>query len=113
MAERPRVTLYTRAGCCLCDEAKHVLNSARRRAGFELEEIDIDADPELRRQYNDEVPVIAIDGRKAGTPRPVSPAAGRASPSPDWFGPGRAVRAGSSGLRRLNTVNPRSARPTA
>ncbi len=65
MAARPKVTLYTRAGCCLCDETKHVLESARRRAGFDLEELDIDADPELRRLYNDEVPVIAINGRKA------------------------------------------------
>ncbi len=65
MAARPKVTLYTRAGCCLCDEAKHVLESARGRAGFELEEFDIDADPALFRLYNDEVPVIAINGRKA------------------------------------------------
>jgi hypothetical protein len=27
--------------------------------------VDIDADPELRRRYTDEAPVIAIDGRKA------------------------------------------------
>jgi glutaredoxin len=61
----PRVTLYTRAGCCLCDDAKKVLDQARRRADFELEILDIDADTELRRLYNEEVPVIAIDGRKA------------------------------------------------
>ena len=60
-----KVTLYTRAGCCLCDDAKHVLEAARRTAEFEMEEIDIDADDGLRRLYNDEVPVIAIDGRKA------------------------------------------------
>ncbi|HTQ53877.1 MAG TPA: glutaredoxin family protein [Bryobacteraceae bacterium] len=60
-----RVTLYTRAGCCLCDEARQVLADARRRAEFEYEEIDIDRRPEWRQQYNDEVPVIAIDGRKA------------------------------------------------
>jgi glutaredoxin len=65
MAARPKVTLYTRAGCCLCDEAKHVLESVRRRAGFELEELDIDADPVLLRLYNHEVPVIAINGSKA------------------------------------------------
>ena len=62
---RPTVTLYTRAGCCLCDEAKRVLDQARRRAAFDYEELDIDADPELRRLYNDEVPVIAINGVKA------------------------------------------------
>ncbi len=60
-----RVTLYTRAGCCLCDDAKKVLQAARGRAGFDYEEIDIDGDAELRRLYNDEVPVITIDGRKA------------------------------------------------
>jgi glutaredoxin len=60
-----RVTLYTRAGCCLCEEAKQVLAAARGRAGFEFEEIDIDRYPEWLPLYNDEVPVIAIDGRKA------------------------------------------------
>ncbi len=59
------VTLYTRAGCHLCDEAKQVLERARRRAEFEMETLDIDRDPELLRLYNEEVPVIAIDGVKA------------------------------------------------
>ncbi len=62
---KPRVTLYTRSGCCLCDEAKRVLLAARRSASFEYEELDIDADPDLRRRYNDEVPVVAINGAKA------------------------------------------------
>ena len=61
----PRVTLYTRAGCCLCGEAKQQLAAARRRADFDLEEIDIDSDPQLQALYNDEVPVIAINGKKA------------------------------------------------
>jgi len=62
---KPRVTLYTRSGCCLCDEAKRVLAEARRRADFDYEELDIDGDVELRRRYNDEVPVIAINQVKA------------------------------------------------
>ncbi|HXS96937.1 MAG TPA: glutaredoxin family protein [Candidatus Limnocylindrales bacterium] len=61
----PLVTLYTRKGCCLCDDAKKIIAEARRRAEFVYEERDIDRDPELRRLYNDEVPVIAIDGAKA------------------------------------------------
>ena len=59
------VTLYTRAGCHLCEEAKQVLDSARRKASFDLEIRDIDRDPEWLRLYNEEVPVIAIDGVKA------------------------------------------------
>jgi glutaredoxin len=61
----PKVTLYTRAGCCLCDDAKQVLQDARRRAAFDYEEVDIDGDPALVSRYNDEVPVIAINGAKA------------------------------------------------
>ena len=59
------VTLYTRAGCHLCDDAKRVLAEARRRADFDYEERDIDSDGELQRLYNDEVPVVAIDRVKA------------------------------------------------
>jgi len=59
------VTLYTRQWCHLCDDAKQVLAEARRRARFEYQEVDIDGDDELRRRYNEEVPVIAIDGTKA------------------------------------------------
>jgi glutaredoxin len=61
----PKVTLYTRAGCCLCEEAKRVLAAARERAAFDLEEIDIDRSPEWLSLYDEEVPVIAIEGRKA------------------------------------------------
>jgi glutaredoxin len=60
-----QVTLYTRAGCHLCDQAKQVIESVRRRAAFDYEEFDIDSDPRLRQLYNEEVPVIAIDGKKA------------------------------------------------
>ena len=60
-----KVTLYTRRGCHLCDEAKQAIGTARRRASFDYEEFDIDSDPALRQLYNEEVPVIAIDGKKA------------------------------------------------
>jgi glutaredoxin len=62
---KPQVTLYTRAGCCLCDDAKQVIHAARAHADFEYREIDIDSDVDLRRLYNDEVPVIAINNVKA------------------------------------------------
>ena len=62
---KPEVTLYTRKGCHLCDDVKRILADARRSADFSYHEIDIDRDPELIRLYNDEVPVVAIDGVKA------------------------------------------------
>jgi len=62
---KPQVTLYTRVGCCLCVDAKAVLMAARQRTDFEYTELDIDSDAELVRLYNDEIPVITINGRKA------------------------------------------------
>ena len=59
------VTLYTRVGCHLCDVAKDVLDQVRRERPFELVTVDIDTDPELVRLYGEEVPVVAVDGRKA------------------------------------------------
>jgi glutaredoxin len=60
----PLVTLYTRPDCCLCDDAKRVIAEARGQAAFDYQELDIDTDPELRRLYNDQIPVIAINGVK-------------------------------------------------
>ena len=59
------VILYTRAGCCLCDDAKRVVAELQKKVRLLLREIDIDQDPELRRRYNEEVPVVFIHGRKA------------------------------------------------
>ncbi len=53
-------TLYTRQGCHLCDQAKAVL----LRHGLRPCEIDIDADPTLRKQYNECVPVVWIGGKE-------------------------------------------------
>ncbi len=58
------VVVYSRPGCHLCDVVKQTLADAEGRAEFRWREVDIDADPELRGKYNDEVPVVFIDGRK-------------------------------------------------
>jgi glutaredoxin len=73
----PAVTLYTRVDCHLCDVVKAVLDDARRERAFDLTTIDVDSDPELVRLYDQEVPVVAINGRKAFKYR-VDPAALRA-----------------------------------
>ena len=59
------VLLYTRAGCHLCDEVKATLARLAPRGAFTWKEVDIDSDPALQRQFNEEVPVVFIDGRKA------------------------------------------------
>lgn len=51
--------LYTRQGCHLCDVAAETLE----QAGYELEHVDIDRNPELREKFDHEVPVVEIGGR--------------------------------------------------
>ncbi len=59
------VVVYSRNGCHLCDVVKETLAQVQGQADFAWREVDIDADPELRQTYNDQVPVVFIDGRKA------------------------------------------------
>ena len=59
------VVLYTRSGCCLCDDAKEALKAARARVRFTVREVDIDSDPALYEAHRYDVPVIEIDGRRA------------------------------------------------
>ena len=57
-----RVTLYTRAGCHLCEAAAAVLAAERERTWFALEVVDVDGDPALAARYGVRVPVVAVDG---------------------------------------------------
>ena len=59
-----RVTLYSRAGCHLCDEARLVVERVCVALGETWDEVDIDADPTLRARFTDEVPVTFVDGRQ-------------------------------------------------
>jgi len=61
------VLVYSRQGCHLCEVVKETLTQLQGKADFNWREVDIDADPDLRREYNDYVPVVMIDGRKAFT----------------------------------------------
>jgi glutaredoxin len=59
------VVVYSREGCHLCDVVKETLKQMEGEAEFQWRVVDIDGDPELREKYNEEVPVVFIDGRKA------------------------------------------------
>src|SRR5258708_30285862 len=63
------VTLYTRPGCHLCDEAKAAIAPLLQEFGVALREVNIDADPVLKERYGWDVPVIFIGQRKAAKHR--------------------------------------------
>ena len=60
-----KVTIYTRPGCHLCEEAKAAMNLARAEREFTLEEVNIDLDPAAAELYRYDIPVIFINGVKA------------------------------------------------
>ena len=60
------VTLITRVGCHLCQDAEQALRRLQVELGFGYEQVDVDADPDRRAEYSDRVPVILIDGREHG-----------------------------------------------
>ncbi|HZV89806.1 MAG TPA: glutaredoxin family protein [Candidatus Binatus sp.] len=63
------VTLYTRPGCHLCEEAKAAIAPLLREFGAALREINIENDPALEERYGWEIPVVFIGQRKAAKHR--------------------------------------------
>jgi Glutaredoxin-like domain (DUF836) len=59
---RPGVTLYSRRTCGLCDEARAVILAERRRGDFPFDEVFIDEDDDLERDFGLRVPVVLVAG---------------------------------------------------
>jgi glutaredoxin len=59
----PRVRLYSRPDCHLCDEARAGLESLLAEGvEFELEEVDIDSDDRLLGRFLERIPVVELEG---------------------------------------------------
>ncbi|MBS2939664.1 glutaredoxin family protein [Nocardioides sp. J2M5] len=59
-----RVTLYTRPGCHLCDDARVVVERVCADLGEDYDEVDITTDPDLEDRFGEEIPVTFVDGRQ-------------------------------------------------
>ncbi len=57
------ITIYSRHGCHLCEDAETTLNELKSELNFSIEVIYIDGDSNLEKLYGNEVPVIHIDGQ--------------------------------------------------
>jgi glutaredoxin len=58
------ITLYTREGCHLCEEAKSSILLLLAKYGATLREIDIDDDRTLLDRYTNDVPVVFLGAHK-------------------------------------------------
>lgn len=59
------VTLYSKPGCHLCDDARALLEDLAAEIAFELDEVDIRDDVDVFERYRYRIPVIAVNGREA------------------------------------------------
>jgi glutaredoxin len=57
------ITLYTREGCTLCEEARVAITPLAREFSTTLREVDIDDDPVLHERYTNDVPVVFLGSR--------------------------------------------------
>lgn len=65
MNAKPHVTLYTKPGCHLCEEAKQEMLAAAIEDEYTFEEVNIELEPAAYERYRFEIPVITVDGHKA------------------------------------------------
>jgi hypothetical protein len=80
----PRVVLIGKPGCHLCDTARAVVESVTADLGVDWQERSILDDPELFDRYQEQIPVVLVDGE----------------PHDFWRVDERRLRAALSGRRR-------------
>lgn len=64
MTAAPRLTVYSRRYCHLCDDMIAGLRRLQAGNSFEFDTVDVDRDPALERRYGDKVPVLAYGERE-------------------------------------------------
>lgn len=58
----PTLTIYSRADCHLCEQARTILAALRPALSYDLRIVDINTDPELTARYGVTIPVVALNG---------------------------------------------------
>lgn len=59
-----KLTLYSRVYCHLCHDMLAALEAMRGEFDFEVQVLDVDADPALEEKYNELVPVLEAEGQE-------------------------------------------------
>lgn len=61
----PEIILYSKPGCCLCEQVKAQLKQLQEQQRFILHEVNILEDSATYKLFKDEIPVVFIDNAKA------------------------------------------------
>ncbi|RYE75283.1 MAG: glutaredoxin family protein [Myxococcales bacterium] len=59
-----RVTLFSRPGCHLCDDARAIIEQVCAEVGTSYAEVDITTDEALFAAYAEQIPVTLVDGER-------------------------------------------------
>lgn len=59
------IEVMTKKDCCLCDDAKAIIEQVIADFPVELKMTDIESDPELFESYKEKIPVVLIDGEES------------------------------------------------
>ena len=59
-----RVTLYSKPGCHLCDDARAIVEQVCAELDVGWTEVDISADDRLFAEYGEQIPVTFVDGKQ-------------------------------------------------
>jgi predicted thioredoxin/glutaredoxin len=58
----PRFVLYSRPGCCLCEEMLNELAVLPEAQPFAVDVLDVDAEHAAKVRYGHKIPVLLFDG---------------------------------------------------
>ena len=64
MTASPRIRVYSKPGCHLCDDARGIIETVCAELGESYEEVDISTDPVLMHEYGEQIPVTFVDGKQ-------------------------------------------------
>ena len=59
------IEVMTKSDCCLCDDAKAIIDQVITEIPVKLKMTDIESDPELFERYNEKIPVVLINGEES------------------------------------------------
>ena len=59
-----KIEILTKKDCCLCDDAKEIIERVLPDFPATLTMIDIESDPDLVTTYKEKIPVVRINGKE-------------------------------------------------
>jgi glutaredoxin len=59
------IEVMTKKDCCLCDDAKEIIEQVIADFPAQLKMTDIESDPELLERYKEKIPVVLINDKES------------------------------------------------